>query len=160
MYLHPRFIRLCRCFFLQRMYLHCLDIHCCRCSFLDQCNYILLFSWLADALQPARHVQLHLRLAFSRAWGYFLRKFCICTPCFPYLADTPQLNYASTTCSFYTPQILPSKLRIRNLLFLCLADTLPSKFCIFNLRKSIITDISTKITSSTLVQQSSALLFI
>ena len=47
------------------MYLQSLDIRCCRCSFGDQriCN--LLFFELADAFQPACHVQLHLHLAFS-----------------------------------------------------------------------------------------------
>ena len=33
----------------QLLYLQSLDIHYCRCSFLDQCIYIFLFSWPADA---------------------------------------------------------------------------------------------------------------
>ena len=78
--------------------------------FLDKCIYIFLFSWLADAFQPVCHVQLHLHLAFSGTWGYFLRKFFICIPRFLWPADTSHWNCASSTCSFYALRILPSKI--------------------------------------------------
>ena len=94
----------------QLLYLQYLDIHCCGCSFLDQCIYIFLFSWLADAFQPVCHVQLHLHLAFSGTWGYYLRKYFICIPRFLCPADASNWNYASTTCSFYNLQIPPSKI--------------------------------------------------
>ena len=86
--------------------------------FLDQCIYIFLFSWLADAFQPVCHVQLHLHLAFSGTWGYFLRKFFICIPRFLWPADTSHWNCASSTCSFYALRILPSKLCILEILHL------------------------------------------
>ena len=96
--------------FWQLMYLQYLDIYCCRCSFGDQriCN--LLFFELTDAFQPTCHVQLHLHLAFSSTWGYFLRKFYICIPRFLWSADASHQNFASSTCSFYDLQILPIKI--------------------------------------------------
>ena len=142
----------------QLLYLQYLDIHCCRCSFLDQCIYIFLFSWLADAFQPVCHVQLHLHLAFSGTWGYFLRKFFICIPRFLWPADAPHWNCASSTCSFYALQILLSKIMhpLLALSITCRYSPL-IKFCIFNLRKSTIADISTKIISTTPTKQNLAL---
>ena len=110
MYLYSRFIHRCRWLFWQLLYLHCLDIHCCRCSFGDQriCN--LLFFELADTFHPTCHIKLHLHLAFSWIWGYFLRKFCICIPHFLWPADASHWNYASSTCSFYNLQMHPAEI--------------------------------------------------
>ena len=82
--------------FWQLRYLQGLDIRFRRCSFLDRCICNLLFLWLADAFQPAYHVQLHLHLSFSRIWGYFLFKFYICIPRFLWSADTSHQNFASS----------------------------------------------------------------
>ena len=54
--------------------------------------------------------KLHLHLAFSKTWGYFLRKFFICIPHFPYLADASHWNYISSTYSFYALRMLSSKI--------------------------------------------------
>ena len=96
--------------FLDLMYLYSGVICCRRCSFLDRCICNLLFFELADAFQPACHVQLHLHLSFSRLWGYFLLKFYICIPRFLWSADASHQNFASSTCSFYDLQILPIKI--------------------------------------------------
>ena len=87
------------------MYLQDLDIYCCRCSFWDQhiCN--LLFFELADAFQPAWHVN------------------CIYILLFLNLKILPsQIFHLHPTFSIPC-RCFSLKLYIFNLLFLCFADT-------------------------------------
>ena len=93
--------------FWQLMYLHCLDIRCCRCSFLDQCICNLLFFELADAFQPACHVQLHLHLAFSMPCRYSLVKMRILNLLFICFTDTPHQNFASSIPKIHYLRYLP-----------------------------------------------------
>ena len=89
---------------------------------------------------------MHLQLAFSLSCRYSPAKICIRNLLFLCLADTPLQKFASATCFFSILQILPfknlhpqlafslscrystPKKCIRNLLFLCLADTPLQKF--------------------------------
>ena len=106
----------------QLMYLQDLDIFCCRCSFLAQCICNLFFFELADTFKPACHVN------------------CICILPFLGFKDTPFANFASTSHIFDNVKMLPSKITHLQLAFSMLCGCSPSKFCIFNSPKSIISD--------------------
>ena len=66
-------------------------------------NLQMLFS-------PPVMYKLHLHLAFSSTWGYFLHKFCIYIPHFLWPKDASHWNHASATCFFYNLQILLIKI--------------------------------------------------
>ena len=74
--------------FWQLMYLQYLDIYCCRCSFGDQRICDLLFFELADAFQPAWHVN------------------CICILLFLGFKDTSFANFASASHVFDNVRML------------------------------------------------------
>ena len=103
--------------FWQLRYLQGLDIRFRRCSFLDRCICNLLFLWLADAFQPAYHVN--------------------CIYIFPFLGfeDTSFSNFTSASHVFYDLRILPIK--ILHLQFLkihyrrYIRNACPAKFCSF-----------------------------
>ena len=126
------------------MYLHVSVIYRCRC--LCGNHYILtaLIFAIVDALfqsnvsvtcfslnlqmlfSPPVMYKLHLHLAFSSTWGYFLHKFCIYIPHFLWPEDASHWNYASSISenplsqisSFYILYVLfsswrpPSKKRL------------------------------------------------
>ena len=128
MYLHWLDVLCCRCSLWQLLYLHWLDVLCCRCSFGEPTHLQLAFLWtcrcfsaclsctIASTSCPFWYLRilssqiLHLHPTFSITWGCFSLKLCIHNLLFPWLADTPQQNYASTTCSFYALRILPNKI--------------------------------------------------
>ena len=66
------------------IYLQYLDIHYCRCSFLDRCICNLFFFELADAFQPAWHVQL---LFNSLSGNTFLTKNWYKNSCSDFMSE-------------------------------------------------------------------------
>ena len=129
--------------FFRLMYLHYLDIHCCRYSFGNQCICNLLFFELADDFQPAYHVN------------------CIYILSFLGFEDAFFANFSSTSHIIDNMRMLLIEIMHPQLALSITCRYSPSKFCIFNPRKSTTADaFPTKITSTTLAQQSSAPLFI
>ena len=133
-------------FFWYLMYLYSRFIRCCRCSFLDQCICKTLIFTIADAILgtnvSATYFSLNLQILLSLPVMYN----CIYILPFLWPEDASRRNFASSTCSFHNLQILPLqilhlhptfsitwrcspvKLRIRNLLFQCFADTSHQNF--------------------------------
>ena len=109
------------------VYLHVSVICRCRCLCGHYILTALIFA-IVDALfqfnvsatcfslnlqmlfSPPVMYKLHLHLAFSSTWGYFLHKFCIYIPHFLWPKDASHWNHASATCFFYNLQILLIKI--------------------------------------------------
>ena len=109
--------------FFRPMYLQDFNIHYCRCYFGDQriCN--LLFFELADAFQPAYYIN------------------CIYILPFLKLADASFANFASTSHVIDNVKMLLIEITHLQLALSITCGYTSSKFCIFNSRKPIITDI-------------------
>ena len=96
--------------FFRPMYLQGFDIHCCRCSFWNQCICNLLFFELADTFKPTCHT-----IASASCLFWDLKILPL------------QILHLHPTFSI-TWRCSPVKLRIRNLLFQCFADTSHQNF--------------------------------
>ena len=96
--------------FFRSMYLQGFDIHCCRCSFWNQCICNLLFFELADTFKPTCHT-----IASASCLFWDLKILPL------------QILHLHPTFSI-TWRCSPVKLRIRNLLFQCFADTSHQNF--------------------------------
>ena len=92
MYLYPRFIRCCRCFF-------CAPYICTALIFIVADTFF-------ETDVSATYFSLNLQMLFSLPIMYN----CICILPFLYLADTPSRNFASSIRSFYTLQIPPAEI--------------------------------------------------
>ena len=92
LYLQLAFLWTCRCF-----------LHCLSCTIASaSCPFYILQILPAEILHP--------QSALSTPCRYSPQKFYILTPLFLHLADTPCKNFASSTCPFYTLQILPAEI--------------------------------------------------
>ena len=123
------------------MYLYSRFIRHCRCSFLDRCICKTLIFTIADALLgsnvSATYFSLNLQMLFSLPTIYN------CIYILPFLGfeDTAFANFASTSHIFDNVKMLPSKITHLPLAFSMLCGCSPSKFCIFNPLESTFADI-------------------
>ena len=124
MYLQSLDVRCRRCSLWQPLYLHWLDVLCCRCSFGDQRICDLLFFELADAFQPAYHVN------------------CICILPFLGFEDTSFSNFASAFHIFDNVRMLLIEIVHPQLALPMTCRCLLQKLCIFNPWKSTIADVN------------------
>ena len=132
----------------QPLYLHWLNICCCRCSFLGRCICKTLIFAVADALFltiiSATCFSLSLQILFS------LPVMLNCIYILPFLEfeDTSFANFTSTSHVFDNMRMLLIEI-LHPLLALSMpCGCSPSKFCIFNFRKSTIADITQYSSSS------------
>ena len=138
-----------------------LDIRCCRCSFLDWCICTTLIFTVADTLLgtnvSATCFSLSLQMIFSLPIMYN----CIYILSFLRFEDAFFANFSSTSHIIDNMRMLLIEIMHPQLALSITCRYSPSKFCIFNPRKSTTADaFPTKIISTTLSQQSSAPLFI
>ena len=123
------------------MYLYSRFIRHCRCSFLDRCIYKALIFFVADALfginVSATCFSSNLQILLSLPVMYN------CIYILPFLGfkDTPFANFASTSYVFDNVKMLLSKITHPQLALSILCGCSPSKFCIFNPLESTIADI-------------------
>ena len=117
------------------------------------CGYLLLqIFFLAPHVSAIPWYSL-LRMLFFRPMYLHHSLFMTCR-CF---SACLSCTIASTSCLFWDLRILPSQIFHLHPTFSMTYRCFSSKFCIFNLRKSIIADIFTKIISTTPAKQSLAL---
>ena len=125
----------------QLLYLHWLNIRYCRCFFCNCCICTALIFIVADAFfetdVSATYFSLNLQMLFSLPIMYN----CICT--LPYLGfkDTSFAIFASTSHVFDNVRMLLIEILHPQLALSITCGYTSSKFCIFNSRKPIITDI-------------------
>ena len=110
MHLQLTFLWTCRCF---STCLACI-IASTSCLFLDLRILPSQISHLHPTFSmPCRYSPqkfLHPQPALSMTCRYSSQKFCILDLLFPWLADTPRRNFASSTCSFHDLQIPPAEI--------------------------------------------------
>ena len=127
-------------FFWYLMYLYSRFIRCCRCSFLDQCICKTLIFTIADAILgtnvSATYFSLNLQMLFS------LSTILNCIYILPFLGfeDTAFANFASTSHIFDNMRMLLIEIVHPQLALSITCRYIPQKLRIFNSIKSIIAD--------------------
>ena len=122
------------------MYLYSRFIRCCRCSFLDQCICKTLIFTIADAILgtnvSATYFSLNLQMLFS------LSTILNCIYILPFLGfeDTAFANFASTSHIFDNMRMLLIEIVHPQLALSITCRYIPQKLRIFNSIKSIIAD--------------------
>ena len=123
------------------MYLYSRFIRHCRCSFLDRYICKTLIFTIADALLvtdvSATCFSLNLQILFSLPIIYK----CIYILSFLVFEDASFANFVSTSHAFYNLKMLLIEIMHPQLALSMTCRYSSSKFCIFNLRKSAIADI-------------------
>ena len=113
------------------MYLYSRFIRHCRCSFLDRCICKTLIFTIADALLgtnvSATYFSLNLQMLFSLLGLYN----CICILPFLELEDTSFANFASTSHVFDNVRMLLSKITHPQPTLSIPCRYSPAKFCSF-----------------------------
>ena len=122
------------------------------CTMIEIDNVTERFTFLAPHVSAIPWYSL-LQMLFFRPMYLHLSLFMTCR-CF---SACLSCTIASTSCLFWDLRILPSQIFHLHPTFSMICRCFSSKFCIFNLRKSIIADIFTKIISTTPAKQSLAL---
>ena len=122
------------------MYLYSRFIRHCRCSFLDRCICKTLIFTIADALLgtnvSATYFSLNLQMLFSLSIMYN----CICILPFLGFEDTPFANFASTSHIFDNMRMLLIEIVHPQLALSITCRYILQKLRIFNSIKSIIAD--------------------